>query len=87
VKPPKKYTPTSPGEDRKKGTTRISTPVPPPNPQVYVLPTENVKLVFPDDDETVMAANLRALDDKLGRPSDLHAIILESGEDVDTFSR
>ncbi|XP_018010197.1 immunoglobulin A1 protease autotransporter-like, partial [Hyalella azteca] len=87
VKPPKKYTLTSPGEDRKKGTTRISTPVPPPNPQVYVLPTENVKLVFPDDDETVMAANLRALDDKLGRPSDLHAIILESGEDVDTFSR
>ena len=66
---------------------KTATPMAPPNPQVYVLPTEEVKLVFPDDDETQMAANLKALDRALGRPSDLHAIILESGEDADTFSR
>ncbi|KAF2365348.1 hypothetical protein FHG87_003895 [Trinorchestia longiramus] len=82
---PKKYT-SKPLKQTPK-TPMKSTPIPPPNPQVYLLPTENVKLVFPDDDETVMAANLRALDDQLGRPSDLHAIILESGEDADTFSR
>ena len=68
--------------------SKKTTPVPPPNPQVYVMTTEpEVRLVFPDDDENEMADNLKSLDKQLGRPSDLHAIILESGEDADTFSR
>jgi len=59
-----------------------------PNPQSYNRPVSaEATIVFPDDDETEMVASMRTVDDGLGRPSDMHAIILESGEDADLFSR
>lgn len=59
-----------------------------PNPQVYIQPvSQKVNLVFPTDDETAMVASLRTVDDRLSRPSDMHALILESGEDDDSFSQ
>jgi len=59
-----------------------------PNPQSYNRPVSaEATIVFPDDDETAVVAVVRGVDEALGRPSDMHAIILESGEDSDAFSR